>query len=124
MRTVVRRDDLREKVIPVVAREAERLVAAAKDGKLDAVWDLTRLVPARLVAEYFGFSGEDERSFIEWNTNLFNYLFIPDIGEEAEEKALEYAALERVYLDDIIQKRKDSPDGYSDILLVVWNNNN
>ena len=53
MRTVIRRQDLPQLVQPFVAKTAESLVVASA-GNIDVVQQLGRVVPMRLIAEYFG----------------------------------------------------------------------
>ncbi|MFL6858216.1 MAG: cytochrome P450 [Allosphingosinicella sp.] len=49
-----------------VGEEAARILRDAK-GSLDAPQQLTRMVPARLVQEFFGFTGSDAKKLIEWS---------------------------------------------------------
>src|SRR5690242_1657356 len=53
MRTVVRRDDIPGRIVPFVDQQARALVDAAGN-ELDIVTQLTKTVPARWVADYFG----------------------------------------------------------------------
>jgi cytochrome P450 len=81
MRLAVRREDVARHVIPIVAEEATAILARA-DGGLDVAGDLTRRVPARLVARYFGLPADDEDRLIAWTTAMFWYLFVDLAGEE------------------------------------------
>jgi cytochrome P450 len=49
-----------------VGEEAGRILRDAK-GTIDAPQQLTRMVPARLVQEFFGFSGSDANKLIDWS---------------------------------------------------------
>jgi cytochrome P450 len=49
-----------------VGEESARILRDAK-GAIDAPQQLTRMVPARLVQEFFGFSGSDANKLIEWS---------------------------------------------------------
>ena len=58
MRTVIRRQDLTGQVQPLVAKTAENLVSAS-GGRIDVV-QLSRVVPMRLIAMYFGCPADSE----------------------------------------------------------------
>src|ERR1700679_10407 len=53
MRSVVRREDIPGRIAPFVQKTANDLVAAA-GGQLDVVKQLSKAVPARWIADYFG----------------------------------------------------------------------
>jgi len=127
MRLAVRREDLATRVIPCVAAESEGIVAAATGGapgnaaaaggRLDVAADLTRRVPARLVAAYFGTPPEDEDRLIAWTTLMFWYLFVDLKGEERITKEALHAAAEcRTWLDAWIAARRAAPTPDDDIL--------
>lgn len=116
MRLAVRREDVATRVIPCIAAESERIVAGA-GGTLDAAADLTRRVPARLVAAYFGTPPEDEDRLIAWTTLMFWYLFVDLKGEERiTNQALQAAAECRAWLDAWIAARRAAPTTDDDIL--------
>jgi cytochrome P450 len=116
MRLVVKREDVATRVIPFVAAESERIVAAA-NGSLDAAADLTRRVPARLVASCFGTPAEDEERLIAWTTLMFWYLFVDLKGEDRiTAEALHAAAQCRAWLDGWIAGRKAASGAGDDIL--------
>jgi len=116
MRLVVRREDVARYVIPIVAEEAAAILARAK-GDLDVAGDLTRRVPARLVARYFGLPAGDEDRLIAWTTAMFWYLFVDLAGEEhISRPALEAAAACRIWLDDAIAARHANPTDADDVL--------
>ncbi len=115
MRIAIRRTDLDTIVAPLVEKYSTELVAKA-DGHFDAVQDLSRIVPAMLVEEYMGVSGPTRDDLIEWTTNLFYYLFFPDISTESERLAVSNAALLRKQLDQLIKDRKASGEVKDDAL--------
>jgi cytochrome P450 len=116
MRLAVRREDVATRVIPCVAAESESIVARA-NGTLDAAADLTRRVPARLVAAYFGTPPENEDRLIAWTTQMFWYLFVDLRGEERiTSEALQAAAECRAWLDAWIAARRAAPTPDDDIL--------
>jgi cytochrome P450 len=49
-----------------IGEESARILKAA-NGSIDAPQALTRMVPARLVQEFFGFTGSDPKKLIEWS---------------------------------------------------------
>lgn len=115
-RLVVKREDVATRVIPFVATESECIVAAAK-GQLDLAEALSRRVPARLVAAYFGTPKGDEDKLIAWTTLMFWYLFVDLKGEkDITDKALTAAAECRAWLDAWIAERKAKPTTADDIL--------
>jgi len=116
MRLAARRDDVARLVLPFVAEEAARIVAAAP-GQLDVPEALTRRVPARIVARYFGLPTENEDRLIEQATLMFWYLFVDLKGEESVSvPALQAAAEARGWIDACIAARKASPDAAEDVL--------
>lgn len=114
MRIAARREDITEIVKPFVDRTSEEILRAA-GGKMDAVPQLTRVVPARLIGEYFGTPGWNETEFADAASIMFQYLFYPD-DPEVEEKALQAAEQTRNYLDQAIAARKASPIDKDDVL--------
>lgn len=107
MRILIRREDIGNIVTPMI----ERLCAEALSGRtreLDVVKDIGGAVPARFVKEYMGIPGTSEAALIDWTTYLFQYLFAPKNPKEVDDKAIADAAQLRVYLDDLIAKRKAS----------------
>ncbi len=106
MRTVVRRQDLPERVLPLVARTAESLVSASTE-RIDVVQQLARIVPIRLIAEYFGCPPPSEEDLASWSTVTFQYLFTDLNNDPAVDAAARAAAAKaRAWLDQIIAQRK------------------
>ncbi len=116
MRLVVRRDDVPDILVPLVARLSSEIVAAAP-GRIDVAAELTRRVPARLVAAYFGTPGPSEGAMIDWTTRMFWYLFVDLAGVESiREGGLNAAAAMRAYLDSAIAERHAHPTEADDVL--------
>jgi cytochrome P450 len=65
MQGLLNRDDLPQ-VRAMVAAIAKEILAGA-GGRLEAVGDYCRMVPATLVRDYFGLTGADRRDLIEWS---------------------------------------------------------
>lgn len=115
-RLVIKREDVAARLIPFVAAECERIVAASA-GRLDLAQELTRPAPARLVAHYFGTPEQDEDKLIAWTTLMFWYLFVDLKGDKAiTDQALTAAAECRAWLDAWIAARKANPTTQDDIL--------
>lgn len=116
MRLIVRREDVANRLIPFVAREAAAIVAGC-GGRLDVPAELTGPVPARILADYFGTPGPSEAEMIRWTTWMFWYLFADLKADEAVGiPALGYAGDCRAWLDAAIAARRAAPTPADDIL--------
>jgi len=116
MRLIVRREDVAARVVPIVAREAAAIIAQA-NGRLDVAAALTRRIPVRILAGYFGLPGPSEEMMIRWTTQMFWYLFADLSADSAVgAAALEDAAACRLYLDGAIAARRAHPTEDDDIL--------
>ncbi len=91
----------------VAARVRECLDRVTARGWLDAVGDLTRLVPLRVVGEYFGVPGPDNAVMLRWMRTLFHDLFLnlTDKKDIAQKAAASFEEM-RPYLLGWIAKRK------------------
>ena len=74
MRSVIRRSDISDIVVPFVASTARDIVASAK-GHLEVVSQLGLVVPTRLVDAYFGCQPDSEADLAAWASTIFQYLF-------------------------------------------------
>lgn len=108
MRLVVRREDL-TRVKDIVARHAARIVNTlfAKGEPVDIVQTLTRRVPVRLAADYFGFAAANDAQMMAWARACFREFFInllnnPDIRAPA----VAAGAKMRKRLDVLLKKRR------------------
>jgi cytochrome P450 len=116
MRAAMRREDVAGRIVPFVAQTAEELVAAS-GGRLDVVRDLSRIVPARWVASYFGCTPPSDEQLAAWGTVIFQYLFTDLNNDPTVDKAARAAAGEvRVWLDETIAKRKAAGTQADDVL--------
>lgn len=111
LRAALRPDDL-PRIRAFVAEQAAALVDAARpSGRIDLVGGLTRLVPTRLVATYFGVPGPDEPTLERWLRDTFHYAFLADRNDvRVRTAALRSAAELRTHLDAEIARRKQDPD--------------
>ncbi|MCP5243298.1 cytochrome P450 [Nitrosomonas sp.] len=114
MRIAARREDIDTIVKPFVDKTSEEILKNTT-GRMDVVQQLTRVVPTRLIGEYFGTPGWNETEFTDAATIMFQYLFYPD-DPEVEEKALKAAEQTRSYLDQAIAERKANPVDKDDVL--------
>ena len=117
MRSVMRREDVASILVPFIARTAGQLVAAAvSGGDLDVV-TLSRTVPARVVATYFGCPPPSDEALADWGTVLFQYLFTDLNNDPAVDSAARDAAGKtRAWLDQTIADRKAHPTSSDDVL--------
>jgi len=116
MRTVVRREDIPQRIVPFVARQASLLIDAAGP-EIDIVTQLAKTVPARWVGDYFGCPPPSEQELARWGSAIFQYLFTdlkndPVVGQTARDAA--QAA--RNWLDAAIGERKAHPNANDDVL--------
>ena len=73
MRSVTRRQDLGA-IAAFVEHTARQLVEDSR-GAIDVVTDLSRVVPARWIADYFGCVPPSDRQLADWGSTIFQYLF-------------------------------------------------
>ncbi len=105
---VMYRTDL-ERIRAIVSTRAEECMERARrQGWLDVVGGLTRIVPLRVLGEYFGVPGPDDAVMLRWMRTLFNDLFLnpldcPETARQAEESFEQL----RPYLLGWIARRKD-----------------
>jgi cytochrome P450 len=116
MRAVIRRQDVAGQIAPLVTQTAESLVALS-GGRLDVIRQLSRVVPTRLVATYFGCPPPSEEDLASWGAAMFQYLFAdpkndPTVGAAARDAA----AKTRSWLDQVIAKRKKQDSQPDDVL--------
>ncbi|MEX0789750.1 MAG: cytochrome P450 [Actinomycetota bacterium] len=107
MQAVLRPEDL-----PQVRETAGRLAdqaldAAGPSGRIEAIHDLCRFVPIRIVGEYFGFPGPDLKTMYRWSettqTNMFkNLLNDPVIHEAAVQSGREM----KEYLSGLLAEKR------------------
>ncbi len=115
MRSVIRRHDI-VAISQFVERTAKEVVARS-GGNLEVVNQLTRLVPARWIAHYFGCVPPSDRDLADWGSAIFQYLFTdlkndPEVGRVAREAA----AKARAWLDAAVATRKASGEKKDDVL--------
>jgi cytochrome P450 len=106
MRSVVRREDIPDRIAPFVQKTASGLVAAA-GSQLDVVKQLSKAVPARWIADYFGCPPPSDPQLEAWGSVIFQYLFTDLSNDPKVAQAATKAASEvRNWLDATIAARK------------------
>ncbi len=116
MRSVVRREDIPDRIAPFVQKTASDLVAAA-GGQCDVVKQLSKAVPTRWIADYFGCPPPSDQQLEAWASVIFQYLFTdPDDDSEVAQAATKAAAEVRHWLDGTIAARKASGVARDDVL--------
>ena len=110
MRLVVRREDL-PRVKDIVSRHAAEAVSELFQGRgpVDIVQTLTRKVPVRLAAEYFGFYASHDEQMMAWARACFREFFINLLDiPEIRAPAIAAGAQMRERLDALLAERRAS----------------
>lgn len=116
MRSVVRREDIPGRISPFVQKTASDLVAEA-GSQLDLVKQLSKAVPARWIADYFGCPLLSDEQIEAWGSVIFQYLFTDLDNDPTVARAADKAATEvREWLDETIAARKASRVVKDDVL--------
>jgi cytochrome P450/glutathione S-transferase len=92
----------------IVAREAQRLLeCAGREGRIDIVSGLTRVVPTRVVSEFFGTPGPNEQTMMRWLRVLFYDVFLNRSDDSVVRQSAAAAADQlQNYLVELIAHRK------------------
>src|SRR6185369_2568348 len=107
LQAVVRRDDVARIRDMSIAHSAELIARAAPAGKLDVVGGLARVVPTRLVGEYFGTRGPDDATLQRWLRDAFFEVFLNATNNaDAHATAMQSGAELRAWQDAEIARRK------------------
>ncbi len=104
---VIQREDL-DKVRQFVVQAAAGLIEAARPrGRIDVVNGFARVVPVRLVAEYFGMPCPNDPTMMRWMRDIFHYIFANLTGDSSVLRDALLARAElRSYMDAQIALRK------------------
>ncbi|HVF09874.1 MAG TPA: cytochrome P450 [Abditibacteriaceae bacterium] len=106
LRLAFHRNDL-PRIRDFIVQTADQLIREVEPhGRIDLVPQLSRLVPTRLVGQYFGVPGPDEATLMRWARTIFYDLFLNlrDVAE-IREPAIASAAAMRPYLNELIAAR-------------------
>lgn len=123
LNSVMGKDDLGRIRTIAVTHATECIERARQQGWLDIVGGLTRIVPLRVIGEYFGVPGPDDAVMQRWMRTLFYDLFINPLGKERiTRRAVEsYDQLRPYLLGWIAQRREELSAGHvrgsEDVLL-------
>jgi cytochrome P450 len=128
MQAMLNRDDLPQ-VRAMVARTGKELLDAAS-GHIEAINGYCRMVPATLVQDYFGLTGVDRKTLIEWSyrnqaNTFYNQPFdlIPDEKRKEIQAAEDKASKELgIFLAELIAKRwlAVEAEKAEHVLLAPW----
>ncbi len=118
LRIAVPRTDM-PKIAAHVAEVIDEILArSAQTGRMEIVSELTDAVPARLSARYFGVSGPDERTFVQWGRTIFRELFYDIRNDPAISGPAEVASAElRRHIDGLITARGSGAAEHGDDVL-------
>lgn len=106
MMAIVRRADVDTWIKPKV-NELAKACIEGKHGRIDAVSELARPVPAGMVSQYFGLEGVDQHALAEWASSLFWYLFLDQESQpDVHTRALDASKQLNAYLDGRIAARR------------------
>ena len=121
---VFKRDDVARLVTPMSSELAQSIVEGAKDGRLDAIWDLITRVPLELCEKYFGlYIDGDRRKFVDATIDVSKHLFGPPSlfsgppiikPEDQSDAAAKYV---RAIVDSSISREIRNPRNSDDIIL-------
>jgi cytochrome P450 len=109
MRSAIHAGDLDAIRADGIRNSNELIDAVLPSGSLDLVGGLTRIVPARLVAGYFGVPGPDENMLMRWMRSIFRHIFL-NLGNDAKIKeAADISSKElQAYLQKLVSDRKQA----------------
>jgi cytochrome P450 len=106
MRSVMRRSDVSEIIVPFVGKTAKELVDAAP-GSIDVVNGLGLVVPTRLIEAYYGYPVESEADLAKWASKIFQYLFTDLTNDPVVDAEVRVAAAHvREWLDAGVKAAK------------------
>ena len=104
----------------IVSRQAAALIGAAPVARrIDVISGLSRVVPMRVLAEFFGTPGPNEQTMMRWMRLLFEEMFLNRANDPAVSRvAASYAIELRDYLTSLIVQRKGELNGNRDDVLT------
>jgi cytochrome P450 len=116
MRSVIRRTDIAESIVPFVATEAGRIVGGA-NGRLELVSQLTLPLPTRMICSYFGCVPDSVPDLAAWASTIFQYLFTDLTNDPTVDTAARAASAHvRDWLDRTIAGQKTKPTSSDSVL--------
>jgi cytochrome P450 len=116
MRSVIRRTDIPNVIVPLVAAASEAIVAGS-NGRLELVSQLTGPVPTQMICSYFGCPPDSAPDLAAWASTIFGYLFADLTNDPAvDASARDASAHVRDWLDRCIAHEKAAPGGADTVL--------
>ena len=111
MRQATRREDIERIRVRSLEITTEQLAIASASGQIDVVASLGRLIPTRIVGEYFGAPGPDDATMQRWIRAIFREIFL-DLGNDPtfHKEAIDAGQELRAYLQTVIEERKKARD--------------
>jgi cytochrome P450 len=108
-RQAVRPGDL-ERIRSITRKTAADLVGAARAaGEMDAVGGFSRVIPTRIVQEFFGVPGPDDATLKRWMRQIFWEIFLNPSNDASVTRAAEASGQELAgYLRALIADRKSA----------------
>lgn len=106
MRAATRREDIERLRKLALEITGEQIRIASASGQIDVVGTLSRLIPTRIVGDYFGAPGPDEATTQRWMRAIFREIFL-DLGNDPtfHKEAVDAGRELRAYLLSLIEKR-------------------
>jgi cytochrome P450 len=108
MRSVIRRTDLPNVIVPFVA---------ASDGYLELVSQLTKPTPTQMICNYFGYPPDSVPELVAWASTIFQYFFT-DLNNDpiVDASARDASAHVRGWLDRCIVQQRAAPTADDTVL--------
>lgn len=106
MKSIVLREDAERIRVQTRKVANEILDQAVEKGSLDLVAEFTRIVPLRVLGDYFGVPGNNEEEMLRWNRLVFWDIFL-NLKDEPElrKKAMKASDELNAYLLNLISER-------------------
>lgn len=123
LNSVMKREDI-DRIRDIVTAHVQECLDRVKTrGWIDAVNDLTRLVPLRVVGEYFGVPGPDDTVMLRWMRTLFHDLFLNLTNDKdvAQKAVISFEEMRPYLLGWITRKKAEiasNPDQTTDDVLT------
>jgi len=116
LRTVVRYDDIPQRLVPAVSQLAEQIVANAK-GELEVVDQLVRRVTFEVLGSYFGIPNPPGEDLRVWATRLFEFQFVDSANDPALRFEVDVLAPRlRAHVQSVMDARRSSGQEQDDVL--------
>jgi cytochrome P450 len=116
LRTVVRSDDIAQRLVPAVNHLAEQIVVDAK-GELEVVDQLVRRVTFEVLGSYFGIPNPPGEDLRVWATRLFEFQFVDSANDPALRFEVDVLAPRlRAHVQSVMEARRASGQKQDDVV--------